>query len=127
MKLRGERHAAMDSAAEQAESTRRLAVHHVEGIGGMEPLEGRRGLAQPVAVACRPARLPRRDVAEVPGPAEVRRLREPVTVLRGDGLDLVAGLDESAAEVGGVALHSTDAMGVARNRDDADTQSCDGG
>ena len=36
MKLRGERHAAMDSAAEQAESTRRLAVHHVEGIGGME-------------------------------------------------------------------------------------------
>jgi hypothetical protein len=48
-------------------------------------------------------------------------------MLRGDDFDLVTGLDEAAAEIGGVALHPTDAMGVARNRDDADTQSCDGG
>ena len=42
---------------------------------------------------------------------------------RRNDLDLVAGLDETAAEVGGMALHPTDAMGVARNGDDADTQS----
>ena len=127
MKLRRERHAAMNSATEQTESTRRLAVYYVEGIGEMESLEGRRGLAQPVAVACRPAGLPRRNVAEVPRPAQVRRLHEPLTVLRGDDFDLVTGRHETAAEVGSVALHPTDAMGVARNRDDADTQSCDGG
>jgi hypothetical protein len=34
--------------------------------------------------------------------------------------DLVPGLDEAPTEVGRMSLHPSDAMGVARNGDDAD-------
>jgi len=37
----------------------------------------------------------------------------------------MAGRDEPPAKVGCMALHPTDAMGVARNGDDADTQGVD--
>lgn len=52
----------------------------------------------------------------------MRRLREALAVLRSDDLHLVARLDEASAKIGDVALHPTDAMGVARNGDNADTQ-----
>ena len=120
MELGGDRDSAMHAVPQEPKGARRLAVHHVERARSVELVEGGGGRRQPVAIPEGPPGLPSRNVAEVPDPAEVLGARLSLGMPRRDDLDLMAGVREPSAEVGHVALHAPDSMGVARNRDDAD-------
>ena len=106
---------AVDPLPHQAESAGGLAVNDIEGTLRVRRAERLVRPAKP-----RRTELAAAGVGEAPAGSAVPLLRDPVRMAVRDHLDVVARLDEPAAEIRGVALHPADPVHLARDGDDAD-------